>query len=300
MRRFVTQLLIISFISLSIISLLFLKADGYTDPFYIRFTTPKQQNLILGTSRAAQGIQPRFFKEIMGIDIYNFSFTIGQSPYGQVYYDGIKRKFNHKGKDGVFILAVDPWSISSKTKYPNDSAHFRENNLCLGNTTIVNMKPNFQYLFNNFSGKYFDLLFEKKKTSMFLHKNGWLEITAKMDTSIVNKRIDLKVKTYRETNLNRYKYSSLRFEYLKKIILYLKDYGKVYLVRLPLHEKVMEIENELMPDFNKKINDIVPFTDGYLDMTTQNMKYNYTDGNHLYKKSGEVVTKEIIHWIQSH
>ena len=98
MRRFVLQLFLISIITLSVISFIFLKADGYTDPFYIRFTTPKQQNLILGTSRAAQGIQPRFFKEMMGVDIYNYAFTIGQSPYGPVYLKSIKRKFNYNEK----------------------------------------------------------------------------------------------------------------------------------------------------------------------------------------------------------
>ena len=286
-------------LSLSVISLIFLKADGYTDPFYIRFTTSKQKNLILGTSRAAQGIQPRFFKEMMDVDIYNYSFTIGQSPYGRTYLESIKRKHNRNEKDGLFILAVDPWCISSKNENPNDSTRFRENNLCLGNTTIVNMKPNFQYLFNNFSGKYFDLLFNRKKTSMFLHTNGWLEVTARMDTAVVKERIDYKVKIYREKNLTRYKFSSVRFDYLKKTILYLREYGKVYLVRLPMHEKIMEIEKELMPDFNTKITGLIPLSDGYFDMTPYNEKYEYTDGNHLYKESGELVTREIIHWIKT-
>ncbi|MCY0969567.1 hypothetical protein ACM642_10780 [Chryseobacterium sp. CY353] len=33
-------------------------AGGNTDSFYKRFTSPQQSNLILGNSRAAQGIRP--------------------------------------------------------------------------------------------------------------------------------------------------------------------------------------------------------------------------------------------------
>ena len=46
-------------------ALIVLKADGNLDPFYIRFTTPKQKNMILGTSRAAQGLQPSIFDNVL-------------------------------------------------------------------------------------------------------------------------------------------------------------------------------------------------------------------------------------------
>lgn len=85
-----------------VISILFLwicsNADGYTDPFYMRFTTSKQNSLILGTSRAAQGLQPKFFDSILKETILNYSFTVAHSPFGKTYLRSIKKKMDLNSK----------------------------------------------------------------------------------------------------------------------------------------------------------------------------------------------------------
>ncbi|MEM6772188.1 MAG: hypothetical protein AAF597_16560, partial [Bacteroidota bacterium] len=53
-----------------------LQADGYTDDHYLKFTTPRQQHLILGTSKAAQGMRPAAFRDVLGVDCYNYAFTL--------------------------------------------------------------------------------------------------------------------------------------------------------------------------------------------------------------------------------
>lgn len=298
MKRFITQLLIFSVLAISIgIVLIGWKADGYTDPFYMRFTTSKKSNLIIGTSRAAQGLQPKVFRDLLNKDFFNYSFTVAHSPFGSIYLESIKKKIKKDDEFGVYIVAVDPWSISSTTFDPNDSINFRENKLSLGNTKWVNVKPNIQYLFNNFNGKYYELFFPNRQKT-FLHDDGWFEVTVSMDSIKLNKRISNKIKNYKENNLSKYKYSSCRFDYLINTINYLKQYGEVYLVRLPIHPKMMEIEEELMPDFNRLINNLSSdFDVKYLDMTPSNSNYLYTDGNHLYKSSGKDVSLEIAQWI---
>jgi hypothetical protein len=296
MQRFITQTLFIcSLISLVFVSILS-RADGYTDPFYVRFTSPKQESLILGSSRAAQGLQPSVFKDYLKRDVFNYSFTISHSPYGAVYLNSIKKKLNKNTTNGIFIITVDPWSISSKTKDPNDSINFGENKLCLANTYLVNMNPNFEYLIRNFAGKYYTLI-QKKRGSLFLNNDGWLEVNIGMDSSSVAKRIDAKVYDYKTNNLPFYNFSSLRLEYLYKTIQLLQQHGDVYLVRLPVHPKIFEIEQELMPDFDRKISEVVTITDGYIDMTKENESYQYIDGNHLYKESGKLVSAKIGKWI---
>lgn len=296
MKKFIFQFTLISIISLSAILIIMMRADGYTDPFYVRFTTPKQQNMILGTSRAAQGLQPEVFEKILKKEINNFAFTIAHSPFGEVYFESVKRKHNKKN-DGLFIIAVDPWSISSWCSSPNDLSQFRENKLCLNKTRIVDMNPNVFYILDNLSGKYKDILFNKNPY-MFLHNDGWLEISnIKMDSISVADRVSSKIETYRYEHLPKTNFSSTRLQYLIKTVCYLKEYGDVYLVRLPIHEKMMEIEKELMPDFDSKIKEAIDLSDGYLDMTPQNSLFNYTDGNHLYKDSGRKVSKIIANWI---
>lgn len=296
MKKFIINTSIIVTISTIVFLFILSFANGYTDPFYIRFTTPKQNSLILGTSRAAQALQPQIFQQFLDKDIFNYAFTIGQSPYGPVYYESIKRKLKDTTTNGLFIVAVNPWSISSITENPNDINNFRENDRFLAKTTIVDSKPNFQYIFNSFSGKYAKVLTNNGR-NMFLHDNGWLEVNVKMDSIVVEKRIKSKVKTYREKDLPRYKLSQVRLAYLEKTIKYLKEHGKVYLVRLPIHSKMMEIENELMPDFDEKIKLAINLSDGYLDITPKNDLFDYTDGNHLYKTSGEKVSTIIANWI---
>ena len=296
MRKFLLKALVFAILPIGFILGVSECADGYTDAFYIRFTTPKQKNLILGTSKAAQGLQPAVFKQILKEDFSNYAFTVSHSPFGKVYLESIKRKHN-KVQGGTFILSVDPWSISSWAETPNDSANFRENELCLANTKIVDLDPNYFYLYKNLNGKYKEMLIPPGK-AMFLHQDGWLEVkNIAMDSFSVAKRIEKKERVYRELYLPKSEFSTLRLQYLLKTILYLKKYGNVYLIRMPVHRNMLEMEKELIPNFEEVIEDAINLSDGFLDLTPSLEKHTYTDGNHLFKSSGEEVSARIAQWI---
>ncbi|WP_452225896.1 hypothetical protein [Lacinutrix cladophorae] len=298
MKKFIFKTFIFSFIVLTIFVLVCSKADGYTDPFYVRFTTPKQNSLIIGTSRAAQGLQPEVINGILKKDVFNYAFTVAHSPFGETYLNSIQKKLNSKSKHGIFIVTVDPWSLSSLSDSPDDSLSFRERKLALANTSYVNLNPNIFYILNNYSTKYYKLL-NTKKTKMFLHKDGWLEVNIDLDSIDVTSKIEQKAKTYKEKHLPRAQFSKNRFEYLKKTISFLKNHGEVYLVRLPIHPILMEIENELMPRFDNDIEEALDLSDGYLDLTEKNSDFSYTDGNHLHKSSGKIVSKIVATWIDT-
>ena len=89
MKLFIKKILAFTLLIIIIHLILGLTADGTTDDFYLRFTSAKQKSLIIGTSRAAQGIQPQLIDSILDLTatdkIYNFSFTAQNSPYGEVY-----------------------------------------------------------------------------------------------------------------------------------------------------------------------------------------------------------------------
>jgi hypothetical protein len=299
MKKFIIKTTVFSIIVVTVFVFILGKADGYTDPFYIRFTTPKQNNLILGTSRSAQGLQPKIFDGILTKDFFNYSFTISHSPFGSVYLNSIKKKLNSQIKEGIFIITVDPWSISQKGDNPNDSKKFEENNLALANVNLVNLKPNFEYLIKQLKGKYYTVLTNRFMSKMFLHNDGWLEVNISMDSASITKRLDNKIKVYRKNNLPNRKLSYVRLSYLKQTVEYLKLHGNVYIVRLPVSPEMFAIEQELMPDFNEIINPICLVTDGYLDMTNENYLYQFIDGNHLWKESGKLVSEKIAEWIKS-
>lgn len=296
LKKFITKIVLT--IALPIVGLLaFLTLFfGNTDPFYLRFTSPKQQNLILGTSRAAQGLKPEIFHNILEKKFLNYSFTNAHTPFGPVYFESVKRK-HLKKKGGTFIITIDPWSLSSWTEVPNDFKNFRENTLCVGTTSNVDTNPNLEYLYKNFRDHYEHIILSPR-SKMILHQDGWLEMKGiNMDSAVVAKRIQEKVDTYMTTHLPDSKFSTLRLDYLIKTIEYLKSYGEVYLVRLPVHKDIMTIDNLLIPDFDNIVKSAIKKSDGYLDLTSLNDSFIYTDGNHLVSKSGTEVSTIVANWI---
>lgn len=296
MKKFLIQTIAFSLISSVIFMLVITKADGYTDGYYKKFTSPKQSNLIIGTSRAAQGLLPEVMNPILQAEIFNYAFSVMHSPFGPTYLESIKRKLNSKTTDGIFIVTVDPWSISSWTKTPNDIETFREKNSALENTKFVNINPNPWYIYNNWGRNFYELL-KNKPGPVFVHKDGWVEVNTNMDSIAFNERLIAKVISYRNENLIKYNYSSVRLDYLKKTILFLRKHGKVFLVRMPIHPEILKIDNELLPNFDLKINKLSKLTQGYLDLNKNNTDFEYTDGNHLYKDCGRIVSKIVAKWV---
>lgn len=300
MKRFLTRTLIFLAPPLIGLASVFYLADGRTDNFYLRFTTPKQTCFLLGTSRAAQGMQPAEIDKGLrsiypDVKMFNYSFTIVQSPYGPTYYYAIQKKIDPKTKRGVFILAVDPWAISSLTKDPNDSANFKEKELCLGKLTDVTSNPNIPYLLSIYDEPLLHILKSRLRPNPgLLHKDGWLEINAPMDSVSVKKRLAAKIETYKKTMMPVYHFSSVRFYFLQKMISFLQQHGDVYLVRLPISPQIKLMEAELMPDFDAKINSLAAqMKIPYFNFIGSCADFSYTDGNHLYKKSGKQVSQQI-------
>lgn len=297
MRKFLLVLLCFSLPVFLVIVITF-NANGYTDPFYLRFTSPEQSSLIIGTSRAAQGIVPEVLNTKLGrTDFYNYSFTVAHSPFGEAYFNSIKKKLATTTKNGLFIVAVDPWSISCSED--ENLSRFRESNLAVSNTSFVNQNPNLEYLVKNYDKPMINLFGEQPSQGWYLHNDGWLEVDVAMNRTAVVQRIKEKEKEYREMFLPVFKPSEIRVNWLIQTIRFLKKHGKVFIVRLPVHENLFEIDNLLMPEFNRKMLELgnnmeVPF----LDLTDCNDAYEYTDGNHLYRQSARVVSERIAEWVK--
>ncbi len=283
---------------------IFSLADGNSDPFYDRFRSSKKNSLILGTSKAAQGLQPAVINPILNRkDIYNYAFTVAHSPYGPVYLESIKNKLDTTQGNDVFIVTVDPYSVSSRSEDPNDIMDFRENKLALADVRNVNASPNIEYLKDHYPEKYIYLITKKLSyvNDDFLHEDGWYEVNISMEPKLQKERVEGKIPEYRE-KLKEYKLSVTRFDYLGKTIEFLNRFGEVYLVRLPVSEPFLDFENKLDPYFNQRIKSLSnKYKVPYLNLNLHNNynSFRYTDGNHLYKTSGEEVSGIIGEWIDS-
>ena len=295
MKKFLIEYSLFTVAIIASVYFVFLQADGKSDPFYSRTTTPKQSSLILGSSKAAQGLMPEVLKPYLQKDIYNFSFTVAHSPFGPAYLSAIEKKLDPRTKDGIFIITVDPWSISSDGIDPNDETQFGESRSFMATTPSFSAKPNVSYLLNSFSDNYIKILMNF--SLMEIHEDGWLEVFPPMDSTSVKNRIADNI-LEQELKLTNYRFSETRFEYLKRTIETLKSRGKVYLVKLPVDNRIAEIEAKLVPDLDAKIEELAKTASvPYLNLMNSDTKFTFTDGIHLYKDSAKEVSAEVGRWI---
>lgn len=271
---------------------------GMTDYAYKRFTSEKQASLIIGTSRATQGIQPQVVNRFLSnkqfdLPIYNFSFTIGDSPFGEVYFNAIKKKLKKNKNNSLFIIAVDPWSLSLIDEEIYKGIPSREDDNCLNMIRFISIKPNFEYLF-----RYFHPTIDPSWWSVFvsspvghLHDDGWYEVNYKMDAVAVKKNIREKLTVYSQYKVLK---SDERLNSLIKILTYLKKYGSVYMCRIPVDEEMFLLEDKVWKDFDVDMSSIanrhsVP----YFTFRSDHARFKTIDGNHLYKDDGKIFTAEL-------
>ena len=313
MKLFVRHIILfLSIVALLHLGLAFI-ADVTTDDYYLKFSSPKQSSLILGTSRAKQGIIPSVLSSSIdnsNLSFFNFSFTLKSSPFGLVYYNALKQKIDLESKDGCFIVTVDPWSISEKISDTNKTP---DSLSVLFGISDFTSQPNFKYLFKQFPHgwgrillnriekpilKYYSGQLDSSKTGAFsvLDNDGWLDVYTPLDSAFVKRKEAAMFETYRNNSIYRTG-SEIRIEYLDTIVEFLSNHGEVYVVRLPVHKKMLSIEQQYMPDFNEKISNALLKSKGYLDFSKLDNEYSYTDGNHLTKTSAREVTQHIGAWI---
>lgn len=303
MKKFLIRVsLFVMLLAMSILTVFFM-ANGRSDSFYLRFTSKKQSSLIIGTSRAAQGLQPAVLNAIIYNEsakrFYNYSFSLLDSPFGPAYYESIQKKLDPNASDGIFIISVDPWSISGKTEAPDNTAGFDENKGFVGKTKYVNLDPNIPYLVSSYQEPYINIILKRnRKTPLFLHEDGWLEVNATEDSAALVKSREEKLAYYRKNYLPAYRYSAARFKYFIKTIDLLKMHGTVYLVRLPVDKKMFDIEDELMPGFDSTMDNFARKKGvQFFNFRKLKNEYRYVDGHHLHQNSGKEVSAVIAGWI---
>lgn len=303
MKKLLINITVYLLLMFLLILAVFYSANGSSiDRLYLKFTTNEKNSLILGTSKAAEGLQPKIINDILGRDdIYNYAFTLDHSPFGPAYLKSIYNKLNKSTKDGVFIITVDPYSISIEKGKTDKSINFKENEFAVGKIANVNTFPNFDYLIHQYPYQYFYLLAPNinLKNPRLLHNDGWYESNLSMDEKMVEFRTNENVSNYTRVAFER-KFSEVRFNYLKKIIKLLSNHGQVYIVRLPVIEPLLKLENSVVPDFDLKIQNLCnKFNLCYLNLTTNQENYSFLDGNHLNRNSSSIVSKEVATWINS-
>lgn len=280
------------------------QAGGYFDAFYLRFTNGQHPAMILGSSRAAQGLLPAVLNSKLEgyASISNFAFTLANSPYGKTYLDAIRKKLDTvptSDKKQLFILEVNPWSLSIIQN--SQESEFRETNLVLAKVNNVDHdgRPNFEYLLKSYPAAWGKIVFDPfQKKELMLHEDGWLEVNIPMDSIAVADRTAAKIADYQKQVAPNYEPSPIRLAYLQHTISLLQEYGEVVLLRMPVSPPMQDIEQAYYPEFDDTIctlaNDLKI---SYWNLASTAGDYQYTDGNHLGASSGKQFSAQIADWI---
>ena len=264
---------------------------GGVDAFYGRFASPPAGSLVLGTSRAAQGIQPAVLAARLGGQfdgpLLNYAFTLTHSPYGPAYLASIRRKLRPEVRNGLFILAVDPWSLS----LTGPEGVYPEDNSFIGQLRQVSQSPNLAYLARYQTKPLYRLPLDYATAVERLHPDGWLEVRISTAPAQVAARTARKVQDYRRLAATQH-LSAGRLQALRQIIALLKPHGRVVLVRLPVGPALLQLEQAYRPDFDALMRQTAAdFAVPYLDYSAQ--PYATTDGNHLQRAASTAFSRRL-------
>ena len=265
--------------------------NGGVDAFYGRFTSPPAGSLVLGTSRAAQGIRPAVLAARLGGQfegpLLNYAFTLTHSPYGPAYLRSIQRKLRPEVKNGLFIVAVDPWSLS----LTGLEGTFPENNSFIGQLHQVSQNPNLAYLTHYQTKPLYRLPLDYATATERLHPDGWLEVNIGIDSAQVRARTARKLQDYRRLAASQH-LSAGRLQALRQTIVFLKKHGRVVLVRLPVGAALLQLEQHYQPGFEQQMRQLATdYSVHYLDYSTA--PYATTDGNHLQRAASAAFSEKL-------
>lgn len=281
MRSFLIRILLYAAAVLGALYCVVLMADGSTDPFYVRVTTPRQAGLIVGASRSAQGLVPSVMPVGASPD-FNFSFAATHSPYGPTYLEAIRKKMDPAARNAVHYVVVEPWSVCGAKDAPNDPSLFKEAETFLGTLPSMTSDPNIMYFIQGTQKRMVDVLVNRIDPGpMFLHRDGWLEVRLDRTPQQVAERAATGIALHR-AEIQDLAYSHLREAYLARTVQLLGSTGRVHLIRLPVSPGLLAVEDSLAPHFNERMAALAERSHvTYTDLSRDTAGSTFTDGSHL-------------------
>lgn len=295
MKKFLIKLVLFGALISAIVLIILSQFGGYVDYFYRKVSSPRQHSLIIGDSRSFQGVQPSIIsKELASafeMPMFNFSFTVGQMAYGEAHLEAIRGKVDPETKNGLFILSVHPWIFAERDIENIAKGEFFETDQIPHNLHSVSMNPNIEHFFKNYSFFHFKALI---KRNSIVHQDGWLEeFYLTDDTTTLNKWRQTQVDLYQKFS-KKWKQSDYRMKKFEETVAFLKQYGTVVLVRLPVDKDILASERAFWPAFDAEMQRVSKQSGiDYLNYTVTPHNYRLYDGLHLDKKSGALFTKSV-------
>ena len=164
-----------------------------------------------------------------------------------------------------------------------DGTGWCEDQKPLARMHTVAMRPNLEYLFTVYDAPILTVLLPsaQQRSDMVLQENGWLEVRIDMEPRKVASRAEQKLKEYHNDAVGS-RLSPFRMAYLHAMIDSLAHFGTPLLVRLPVADEMLALEDATTPHFDA-VMESTARSKGirYLNLLRTPRNWSYTDGHHL-------------------
>lgn len=278
-------------------------SQGFVDDYYGKFTG-KSGSLILGVSRAHDGLVPSILEEELELQesakpLFNFAFEKTQSPYGEVYLEAVKKKLKDSDGQGVFILSVTPGTFTVKKGVDEDEIlELDRETMMLYEVKDPSADPNYDYIINYYPDALYTVYTSKSKEKSvhYYHEDGWDEFRTEIPGYTVSKEQmeewTLKTIEAGKNLIREERISDYRLHWLEETIRYLQGRGEVYLVRLPIDTRFIYIEDDYWPKFNTIMEGLgAKYGIPYFNYVQPKYQFETFDGSHMTSKGAQEFTR---------
>lgn len=277
-----------------------------------RLAPVKANHFIFGTSRAAQGVDPREFRQTMSsATSFNFSFNLSDSPWSREYCELIRSKLGQSVNpelESQLILFVDHWSLASQggssifnRKIPSSSRH-QVNYWWYGTNPL-------QVLAGSEVGDLGGAIIGTTQRAIGIQRGffdcpcvkrsrGWLPNTGK------NPSFSAKIREYKR---HASQHDSTSYEgninQLQQLMIDIKgDFPKarIHLIRPPVCRGIRAIEDSLHPSLERLVQPLLQYSETYIDFSMALDDTSFVDGNHINASSVPYFTRLLEDRITNH
>lgn len=262
-----------------------------------RLAPVEANHFIFGTSRAAQGVDPRQFRNTMsGNNTFNFSFNLSDSPWSPEYCNLILSKLKGSANpelDSELIFFVDHWSLA-----------FQGGNSIFKRNIPPNSRSQFTYWWHGTNplqvlagsevGDLGGTIIGLTQRALGIQRGfydcpciersrGWLPNTGK-DPSFSGKIREYRRHASRQDS-NSYE---LNVDNLSKLMVNIRaDFpnSRIHLVRPPVCQGIRALEDSLHPSLNSLLQPLFEYSNTYIDLSDALDDTSFVDGNHINAQS---------------
>lgn len=198
--------------------------------------------------------------------------------------------------DAVAMSSVNP----SAAPFFNYAFHLDDSTFFQENGTFIDFDPTqalpeYRYFLNHYSNPYYSLFLPIKVKKHLEDNEG-----KKPSEAFIKKHQNAKIEYYKKEHLYADTLSATRLQSLNNLITTLNGQGKVYLVRLPISEEMIALEEEYAPNFKEMMVELSENHGvGFIDFYPIADQFLCPDGNHLFGPDAVRVSKMIGEFIKS-